>query len=253
MSTGILLIAGCVGEMSICPDWTDSMTHSKLSTLGLFNRARLCAVSHIAAASPEYRAKLDAAPDLFEYVGPAGPMQVYRVRAPLRWAVATDRTPAPLAASPESWQDIMKSWEEIIRLSAGRIRCPFVIRSDGPAPPPSLGDGLLDSDLDAPCRRVAPGHMVIKVPPGATGVFVKESYFPNFRATLDGRDVPIHLAAPNMMYVPVDGPGRLEVRFVTDGTDWAFLAVSAAALVVVVLVARRFDRGASSRSPSGRG
>jgi hypothetical protein len=99
------------------------------------------------------------------------------------------------------------------------------------------------------CERPAPGTIDVEVSSGATGVFVKESFFPNFKATLNGDNVDVYMAAPNMMYVPVSEPGILKIRFKTDRIDYGFLALSALAGLILFVVLLRWGRPVPGREP----
>lgn len=109
----------------------------------------------------------------------------------------------------------------------------FVSAPDTPEFPLDSTTGPL-TYLRQGSRRIA-----VRVDEPVAGVVVKESYFPNWSARLNGQPVHRLLALPSFMYIPVTDTGQLLLEFKRDAVDWLFLGVSLGALVLLLVARRR--------------
>jgi hypothetical protein len=75
----------------------------------------------------------------------------------------------------------------------------------------------------------------------AKGVLFKESWFANWRASVNGTSVPIYRAGPDFMYVPlgknVRYPATVTIEFTRSALEWLGDAISALALVALLIYA----------------
>ncbi len=149
--------------------------------------------------------------------GLVGPVQV------------TGELPASRAAARKAvlhWQDTEAPLQNQVLAHHG----------SGIAGPPPDGDvdaitrvrSQIDADLDVR---------------GPTTFAIRESWHPRWRATLDGRPVPIRRISPDMMAVDV-GPGRhhLTLRFERPWWSWATWLLWPGLTIAAALVARRQRR-----------
>jgi hypothetical protein len=90
----------------------------------------------------------------------------------------------------------------------------------------------------ASARLQGPEQMTISVDSQARGVIFKESWFDRWHAYVNGRPVDVLRAGPGLMYVlfPQDTrfPASVQWRYEKSAADWAGIAVTAAALIVLV-------------------
>jgi len=96
----------------------------------------------------------------------------------------------------------------------------------------------------APARASSPTFRAVFVNPelrrvtvtsSATGVLLKESWVPNWRASLNGQSTTIYRAGPDFMYVPVrNQTGTVQLEFTRTAVEWAGDAISIAAVVGLI-------------------
>jgi hypothetical protein len=95
-----------------------------------------------------------------------------------------------------------------------------------------------DVAATAPARLDGPQQLTISVGSQARGVLFKESWFDRWHAYINGHQVGVLRAGPDMMYVqfPQDTrfPATVEWRYEKSVADWAGIAVSAVALIALV-------------------
>ena len=92
----------------------------------------------------------------------------------------------------------------------------------------------------APYRAtfVNPQARSIRLEGPAKGVLFKENWVPNWRATVDGRQVEIYPAGPDFMYVPLGGfshPAVVELTFTRTALEWIGDAISLLTLAGLLL------------------
>jgi hypothetical protein len=91
----------------------------------------------------------------------------------------------------------------------------------------------------------------------ATGVLFKESWFPNWHASVNGVPASIYRAGPDFMYVPlgkgVKYPAVVTLEFTRSGLEWLGDSISVLSLLGLAIYAvdgigrlRRRRRTASS-------
>jgi len=95
------------------------------------------------------------------------------------------------------------------------------------------GEGDLQPDYEA--HFIHPQRREVKVLSPAKGVLFKESYFPNWHAYVEGRELKIYRAGPDFMYValPKDTPYPIEVTFEYEKSnlEWISLGISLVTLL----------------------
>jgi len=112
------------------------------------------------------------------------------------------------------------------------------------APQPALSDCPPDADrVDMPIHH--PNYVRITARMGCRGmVILTDSYFPGWRATVDGRSTPIVEAYGDVRGVAVDGGVHvIEMRY----RPWSVMLGAATTLLAVALVL--WTRFTSSRLP----
>lgn len=85
---------------------------------------------------------------------------------------------------------------------------------------------------------VNPQARSIRLEGPAKGVLFKENWVPNWRATVDGRQVEIYRAGPDFMYVPLGGfshPAVVELTFTRTALEWIGDAISLLTLAGLLL------------------
>ena len=97
-----------------------------------------------------------------------------------------------------------------------------------------------DGGAAAPYRAtfVNPQARSIRLEGPAKGVLFKENWVPNWRATVDGRQVEIYPAGPDFMYVPLGGfshPAVVELTFTRTALEWIGDAISLLTLAGLML------------------
>ncbi|OLE73018.1 MAG: hypothetical protein AUG05_02190 [Actinobacteria bacterium 13_1_20CM_2_66_18] len=97
-----------------------------------------------------------------------------------------------------------------------------------------------DGGAAAPYRAtfVNPQARSIRLEGPAKGVLFKENWVPNWRATVDGRQVEIYRAGPDFMYVPLGGfshPAVVELTFTRTALEWIGDAISLLTLAGLML------------------
>jgi hypothetical protein len=95
-----------------------------------------------------------------------------------------------------------------------------------------------DVAATAPARLDGPQQLTISVGSQARGVLFKESWFDRWHAYINGHQVGVLRAGPDMMYVqfPQDTrfPATVEWRYEKSVADWAGIAASAVSLIALV-------------------
>jgi hypothetical protein len=95
-----------------------------------------------------------------------------------------------------------------------------------------------DVAATAPARLDGPQQLTISVGSQARGVLFKESWFDRWHAYINGHQVGVLRAGPDMMYVqfPQDTrfPATVEWRYEKSVADWAGIALSAVSLIALV-------------------
>jgi len=90
---------------------------------------------------------------------------------------------------------------------------------------------------------IHPQRRVVKVLSPAKGVLFKESFFPNWHAYVEGRDLKIYRAGPDFMYValPKDTPYPVEVilEYKKSNLEWISLGISLVTLLGLAAYAIR--------------
>ncbi|TMF41361.1 MAG: hypothetical protein E6I30_00010 [Chloroflexi bacterium] len=85
---------------------------------------------------------------------------------------------------------------------------------------------------------VNPQARSIRLEGRAKGALFKENWVPNWRATVDGRQVEIYRAGPDFMYVPLGGfshPAVVELTFTRTALEWIGDAISLLTLAGLLL------------------
>jgi hypothetical protein len=82
---------------------------------------------------------------------------------------------------------------------------------------------------------VNPEMRKVTVTSPAEGVLLKESWVPNWQASLNGQTTPIYRAGPDFMYVPIGNrTGTVELEFTRTAVEWTGDALSIAAVVGLI-------------------
>ena len=126
----------------------------------------------------------------------------------------------------------------------------LLVPGDAPVGRDSLSQLPPPVDIPVTVREMRPGHLQLALARPTTDsayVYVAENYFPDWRATVDGRPAQVIRAQVSLMAVPVPpGAQRVELQFHSDSyalgrtiTLVTVLAVLALAVVTAVRARRR--------------
>ncbi len=178
-----------------------------------------------------------------------GELDVYRNRRAMPRAVLFERA-VHVPGDPDGWESGLTLLERLYGLmDSGKLDPATTLALQDPVP--SLPEGR-DASVRSPRARVVSDEddrvSVEVAAPRAAFLFLSDTYFPGWRAEIDGRAAPLLRAWVNFRAVPVPA-GRHVVRFRYDPASlrWA-LAVSGGAALFLLALGLRL-----AREPAGDG